>query len=138
VTGRRIAALGVCVWLGACVHSNATMPSHAPRPTGDRSVVLHRPVDKVGSTYHEVALSKSNGGYTFTNEHAVPESTHKKLAHLGANDVFIGSDRKPDNKAKITHKNLGTNADRKGRSPAIVVYPAAPAQKPAPTLETAQ
>jgi hypothetical protein len=109
------------------------MFSHPDRST----IVLRQPVDKAGNMYHEIALTKSGGGYTFTNEHML-ESTRKKPAHLGASDGFIGSEGKPGKKAKVSHKNLGTNADRKGRSPAIVVYPTAHTQMPAPKPGSAQ
>jgi hypothetical protein len=116
------------VGVAACVHTNATVLSTAPRPAVDPSaVVLYTSADKVPGKYDEVALIDSKGDDIWVSEHKMLESIRKEAGKVGANGVILQGESEPGTAAQVAHALIGTGANRHGKAIAIFVYPASTA-----------
>lgn len=121
--GRTLVVL--CLALGACVQTNATLlnPSPVSRPKVlPEQVRIYRTAEQVQGRYEEIALLNSTGESNWTNERAMFESMRKKAGDLGANGIILEAVNEAGAGAKVAAAIFGTGTQRKGRSIAIFVF----------------
>lgn len=119
------AAFVALAMAGGCVTTNATPLNGAIAPDKaslePEQIVIYRSADAIGKPYREIAILTSTGDSTFTDMSQFHKSMQERAAKVGANAVILGTTKEPSTGAEIASWVIGTPANRKSESTAIIV-----------------